>query len=63
MALHAFFCFFLPNKLAPFSGVSLFRFSTSICPHQGTMKIQQYFPVENFMSTYLALSPENCETN
>ena len=49
--LHAFFwSFFLQNKLAPFRGVSLFWFLTSIA-HQGTMKIQPYFLVGNFKST------------
>ena len=61
MALHAFFFFYLTNSPHLVGWVcSDFQHQFA---HQGTMKIQQYFLVENFKSTYLALSPEDCETN
>ena len=56
------FLFFVSlNKLAPFSGVSLFRFSTSICSpwHHEISAILSGWKLQE----YLALSPEDCETN
>ena len=53
--------FFLPNKLSPFSVVSLFGFSTSICPprHHENSPILSGWKLQE----YLALSPEDCGTN
>ena len=59
--VRAFLLVFLPNKLAPFSGVSLFGFSTSICPqrHHENSAILSGWKLQE----YLALSPEDCGTN
>ena len=57
-----FSCFliFCPNKLAPFSDVSLFRFSRSISApshHENLVILSGWKPQE-----YLVLSPEDCGT-
>ena len=56
-----FFCLFLPNKLVPYGGVSLFKFSASICPrrHHENSAIPSGWKLQE----YLALSPEDCRTN
>ena len=62
MALHLFFiCFFLMNKLAPFIGLSLFAFSTSVCPtrHHENSAICSGWKLQE----YLGLGPEDCGTN
>ena len=53
--LHTLFFLFLPNKLAPFSGVSFFEFSTSICPqtdHENSAILSGWE-----LQDYLALNP------
>ena len=56
-----FFSVFLPNKLAPFSGASLFGFSTTIFPprHHENSAILYGWTLQE----YLALSPEDYGTN
>ena len=65
MALHAFFFlsfFFLPNILALFSGVSLLRFLTTICPPKAYHENSAILSGWKLQET-LVLSPEDCGTN
>ena len=60
-APRTFLCYFLPNKLTPFNGMSLFGFSTTICPprhHENSATLSGWK-----LQEYLALSPEDCGTN